>query len=188
MLTEMEGAVLSEIHHRGHQSAFKVRKAFEASPSTEWSGSSGAVYPAIRRLTARGLVSSEPLPTARRANRLMLTEEGVAALEAWATDADRAIGVGLDPFRLRSGIWAGLPIDRRRQTLERLAAELDREIEAIEAGLAALDQVERPRAGWALRLQRARRSWIDSELDGLVAADDHGPPFPPTTQAGTVAR
>ena len=47
-LTELEGAILSEIHHRGASTAFKERKAFQESMSLEWRGSAGAVYPAIR--------------------------------------------------------------------------------------------------------------------------------------------
>ena len=38
LVTELEGAILSEIHHRGHNTAFQVRRAFQTSPSIEWSG------------------------------------------------------------------------------------------------------------------------------------------------------
>jgi DNA-binding PadR family transcriptional regulator len=163
-LTELEGAVLSEIHHRGNFTAFKVRRAFQQSPSTEWSGSAGAVYPAIRRLAKRGLLRLERLETARRSNRLSLTPEGVIALEGWATDIGRAIGVGLDPFRLRSGIWAHLAPARQREHLGNLLRALDEEIAATEAGLALLDFTERPRARLATLLQRGRREWVRTQL------------------------
>jgi DNA-binding PadR family transcriptional regulator len=169
-LTELEGAVLSEIHDRGHHSAFQVRRAFQRSPSTEWSGSAGAVYPAIRRLAGRGLVHSEVLPTARRASRLTLTTQGVEALEAWAMDVKRAVGVGLDPFRLRSGIWDGLSPERRRACLTRLVEAVEAEIAAITSDLDELDSTERTRASWAVILQRSRRDWLIQQLS--YPADD----------------
>ena len=55
VLTELEGAILSEIYHRGQKTAFQVRRAFAASHSLEWKGSAGAVYPAVKRLRAARL-------------------------------------------------------------------------------------------------------------------------------------
>ena len=53
LVTELEGAILSEIQHRGNHTAFQVRRAFQTSPSIEWSGSAGAIYPAIKHLLDR---------------------------------------------------------------------------------------------------------------------------------------
>ena len=36
MLTELEGAILSEVFYRGRQTAFQVRRSFADSPSLEW--------------------------------------------------------------------------------------------------------------------------------------------------------
>jgi DNA-binding PadR family transcriptional regulator len=134
------------------------------SPSTEWSGSAGAVYPAIRRLTERGLVHAELLPDARRASRLTLTPDGIQALEGWAMDVGRALGVGLDPFRLRAGIWTNFAPEQRRACLTRLLEGVEAELLAIANDLDALDGTERPRANWAMILQRARRDWLTNEL------------------------
>lgn len=185
-LTELEGAVLSEIHHRDNHSAFRVRRAFQTSPSTEWSGSSGAVYPAIRRLTERGLVDAELLQTARRASRLTLTPEGERALDEWATDVGRAIGVGLDPFRLRSGIWAGLPSDRQTELLTRLLEAIDAERDL--EGTHQLDETERPRAEWATILQDARRAWLVGQLELLAKEAGHAERRNKAGQHGRLAR
>lgn len=168
-LTELEGAVLSEIHHRGNYTAFRVRRAFLASPAPEWSASKGAVYPAIRRLTGRGLIQAQAQPEGSRINVLSLTQSGIAALESWATDALRTIGVGLDPFRLRAGVWTHLAPARRRACLEQLLPALDHEIETLLTNMASLDETERPRAEWAMILQRARRDWIEDQLSQLGA-------------------
>ena len=46
-LTELEGAVLTEIALRGNDTAYKVRRAFQLSPSVQWRGSAGAVSPTL---------------------------------------------------------------------------------------------------------------------------------------------
>lgn len=169
-LTELEGAILSEVHHRGAKTAFKVRKAFLASPSLEWSGSSGAVYPAIRRLTAQGLIHGEAQKSARKGSSLTLTQEGVVALNAWVCDLDRAAGLGLDPFRLRSGLWDELPHKVRLTQLAGLLAVLKADVADLETYGAGLDRVERRRVDLSIAQQKARAVWVEAEL-AFVKAD-----------------
>jgi DNA-binding PadR family transcriptional regulator len=164
VLTELEGAILSEIHHRGAETAFKVRKAFLSSPSLEWSGSSGAVYPAIRRLTAQGLVRGKTQDSARKGSTLSLTADGVARLNAWICDLDRAAGLGLDPFRLRSGLWEQLPAVERADGLVALLAVVEQAILDLESYKAGLDRVERRRVELSISLQHLRVAWLKAEL------------------------
>ena len=163
-LTELEGAILSEIHHRGAETAFKVRKAFLSSPSLEWSGSSGAVYPAIRRLSAQGLIRGEAQKSARKGSSLTLTPDGVEALNAWICDLDRAAGLGLDPFRLRSGLWNELPAKVRSRQLSALLKVLKDGIADLETYGAGLDRVERRRVDLSIALQKTRAIWVETEL------------------------
>lgn len=163
-LTELEGAVLSEIHHRKHSTAFQVRRAFQLSPSVEWSGSAGAVYPVIKRLTAAGVIRSEALETARKTSHLSLTKHGESLLNDWIADVHRATGVGLDPFRLRAGLWVHLSAKRRREAFFAMRQSLNQEITETEEQIKALDPVEKRRAELAMLLQRLRLDWIDSEL------------------------
>jgi DNA-binding PadR family transcriptional regulator len=164
LLTELEGAILSEIHHRRAQTAFKVRKAFLSSPSLEWSGSSGAVYPAIRRLSAQGLVQSEVQVSARKGSTLALTALGISRLNAWVCDVDRAAGLGLDPFRLRSGLWDELPAKDRLAGLAALLEALKAGMTGLERYGAGLDRVERRRVELSISLQAARVAWVENEL------------------------
>ena len=46
-MTELEGAILGVIRLDPSCTAYRVRQVFLASRSDEWSGSAGAVYPAI---------------------------------------------------------------------------------------------------------------------------------------------
>ena len=163
-LTELEGAVLSEIHHRHNRTAFKVRRAFQMSPSIEWSGSAGAVYPAIRRLIDGGLIASTPITTGRKGNALIVTSGGVQALERWICDPLRASSVGLDPFRLRAGLWATLDPAVRSEALEAVKQAISEDLQRLTSGLDILDPVERARSTWSIRLQKMRAEWLELQI------------------------
>lgn len=168
-LTELEGAVLSEIHHRHNRTAFKVRRAFQTSHSIEWSGSAGAVYPAIRRLVAAGLIESQAITTGRKGSALSLTPLGIAAMEDWIRDPVRATSVGVDPFRLRAGLWATLDPSRRQETLQRLRTEVENDLLRLTTALETLDPVERARTEWSIQLQKLRLRWLDDQTENGTA-------------------
>lgn len=165
-LTELEGAVLSEIHHRRQQTAFQVRRAFQISPSVEWSGSAGAVYPAVARLTQRGLIQSTDAADGRATRHLSLTSEGEVALHAWASNCERAASVGMDPFRLRSGIWMSLPPKLRDPVLRDVAVQIESNLRFLETYVDSLDPVETARVRISMQLQRSRLEWIADVLAG----------------------
>jgi DNA-binding PadR family transcriptional regulator len=161
-LTELEGAVLTEVGFRGNDTAYKVRRAFESSFSVQWRGSAGAVSPAVHRLEARGLLQSAPHPT-RRGKLLAVTSAGRSALIAWAKDAALANGVGMDPFRLRAGVWCMLPARERRPLFERLRTELEQEIRALEQRQYE-DLPDRIQGELAMELLKSRIAWIERTL------------------------
>lgn len=163
-LTELEGAILSEIQHRGNDTAFQVRRAFQTSPSIEWSGSAGAIYPAIKRLREQDLIHGEATSDGRSTVRLSLTAAGEAAVTAWACDPERSSSVGIDPFRLRSGIWNLLPADRRRSALQATADAIRANIAFLRNYQADLDEVEASRVELSLRVQAVRLDWISERL------------------------
>ena len=156
MLTELEGAILSEIHHRGQKTAFQVRRAFAASFSLEWKGSAGAVYPAVKRLEQRGLIQASMAKGGRATRTLLLTKMGIDELMAWACDPERAASVGIDPFRLRSGIWNELKPGERKKAFAAIRREIEAGIPGMEKFVADSDKLERTRVQLALALQRAR--------------------------------
>lgn len=160
MITELEGAILAEIHHRGSHTAFQVRQSFLRSPSEEWSGSAGAVYPAIRRLEAAGLVVAKPIAGGRGARHLTLSKAGVVALDDWAANVERATGIGMDPFRLRASLWLSLPSAK----WSRLRAKLIKGLEAKNEELAAFARHSHPTAragaGMAIEANQARIQWL----------------------------
>lgn len=162
-LTELEGAILSEIHHCGSDTAFAVSRAFRKSPSLEWRGSAGAVYPAIKRLIAGGRLMAVPRNDGRKSSVLKLTSDGLAALHTWVQDADRATSPGIDPFRLRSGIWSMMPPQQRNETLNAIAAKLIEHIAVDSVAEPFANPVEEERRQVALGQQRARLEWVQAQ-------------------------
>jgi DNA-binding PadR family transcriptional regulator len=162
-LTELEGAVLTEIAHRGADTAYKVRRAFQLSLNVHWRGSAGAVSPAIRRMKGSGLIAAAPHPS-RAGQVLSLTVAGKTALERWATSIEAATSLGLDPFRLRSVAWDFLSPAKRQALFARLN-------EASAANIAALrvraeeDVIGRRQTELAIAVIEARLAWLKARGD-----------------------
>jgi DNA-binding PadR family transcriptional regulator len=168
LLTELEGAVLTEIGHRGNTTAFKVRRAFELSGSANWRGSAGAVYAAVKRLVARQLLQSETIPGRRGGNRLSLTAAGKKALRSWILDFEQAADIGVDPFRLRAGLWLTLPKDDLAHHLDSLERAIMREIAQLRRYAEGQDEIERAEVELGFRLQELRLRWINEQKGCLT--------------------
>ena len=166
-LTELEGAVLTEVGHRGNTTAFKVRRAFELSGSANWRGSAGAVYAAVKRLVARGLLEAEPIAGRRGGNRLRVTALGKRALRSWMLDFGQASDSGFDPFRLRVGLWLRLPNEELTHQLDLLEREVIREIAQLRTYAEGQDEIERAEVSLAIRLQELRLSWINEQKNAV---------------------
>jgi DNA-binding PadR family transcriptional regulator len=160
MITELEGAILAEIHHRASHTAFQVRQSFKRSPSEEWSGSAGAVYPAIRRLEAAGFIVAKPMAGGRGARHLSLSRAGITALDDWVANAERATGIGIDPFRLRASLWLCLPAGRWQRMRAKLIKALEERNAALEDFARRAHTTARAGANLAIEANRARIHWL----------------------------
>lgn len=158
-LTDLEGAILAEVAGKDTATSYAVAQNFERSPSEFWSGSAGAVYPAMKRLAARGLLQPAAAQTGKR-QRLdyQLTEAGRAALEDWLLDARRAAGMGFDPLRSRLVHLHLVSPDRRRQFLA--------EVRALSAEFA-----ERPAFAGQPLPRQVHASWIKARAAWLAMLD-----------------
>jgi len=155
-LTELEGAALAIVKRRGPCTAYVVKEAFRTSPSEFWSGSAGAVYPLMKRLEARRLISSKADKSDGRARReFSTTKAGDAALTEWLTDAARASGLGFDPLRTRLFFSDLLPDG----ALRKFAAGAQREMEAG----------TEPPAGDLPHVQALHTQWTQLRLKALNA-------------------
>lgn len=159
-LTELEGVILAAVRRAGSITPYKLRQAFQDSPSMEWSGSAGAVYPAMRRLKAAGLMSAKAGDDGRGTEHYSLTKAGERTLLDWTSDAARAASAGTDPFRSRAPEWLMLPAASRARILRTLADAVRARCRVLKRDMAKTDRITRAQFALELDLQRARLRWI----------------------------
>lgn len=124
-LSELECFTLGLVWQIGPCTPYVVRKRMLDSPSTQWSGSAGAIYPLMRRLKRQGLLRVKQEATGRRKHEsYSITPSGLKALKQWIGPpmVDEAITVTHDPLRSRARFLGALT---RRQQLAWLKAALD---------------------------------------------------------------
>lgn len=155
-LTDLEGAVLAEIARRGVATSYAVSRSFAASPSEFWSGSAGAVYPLIKRLLARGMVTAQADADGKRARLdYRLTDAGKTAMEDWLLDAKRASGMGFDPLRTRLAYMELVDAARRKSFLD--------DVRTISADFAKTSQPPPARFG-----EQIHKSWLTARSQWLA--------------------
>lgn len=141
--------------------SYGVRRAFLDSPSAFWSGSAGAIYPALKRMEAAGFVESRDATRGKRAAReVSLTRKGREAVADWSADLGLAVGAGYDPFRIRAPLWAVLPPGERAALIEEARATVKRRIAEIDA--LDPDHPDAVRHALERALQISRLEWLKS--------------------------
>src|SRR5690606_37675280 len=75
-LTELEGAILGVLRRDPGATAYRIRQVFRVSRSAEWSGSAGAVYPALKRMQKDRLIAERPEQDERGTRTYALTPAG----------------------------------------------------------------------------------------------------------------
>jgi DNA-binding PadR family transcriptional regulator len=86
-LSLLEGALLGLLHDLP-RSGYALRKVFQDTAMLRFSDSPGSIYPALKRLEARGLVSGavEAASTLRPRQVFTLTDRGAASLRSWLAE------------------------------------------------------------------------------------------------------
>lgn len=108
--------MLGLVWQMGGGSAYDVRRTMSDSPSSQWSASTGAIYPLMRRLQRQGLLSMKPQRTGQRLRRwYTITPAGKQALRLWIGPplAPEAVSVAHDPLRSRARFLGLLSSDER---------------------------------------------------------------------------
>ena len=159
-LTELEGAILGVLISAPAATAYRVRQVFQASRSPEWSGSAGAVYPAIRRLATEGLIKGIAQEDGRGTQTYVLTTAGRAVHDAWLCDVERALGPGLDPFRTRAPLWPKLHPAARRKLMKALKVEIESRKAALVRETASGDEGDAISLRLYIALLDSRLKWL----------------------------
>ena len=161
-LTELEGAILGVIRRTGGATAYFVRKVFLVSRSDEWSGSAGAVYPAMERMRKLGLLRERVVADGRGTKTNVLTARGQRVHDDWLSDANRAVGAGIDPFRTRAAAWLELTPAQWRKLKPALEKALERQLETLRAPDRSLDQGDIATNELHIATLEARVRWLAS--------------------------
>ncbi|HEY4943272.1 MAG TPA: helix-turn-helix transcriptional regulator [Rhizomicrobium sp.] len=163
-LTELEGAILGVFRRAASCSAYRVRQVFLRSRSAEWSGSAGAVYPAIRRLRALGMLKQRSEKDGRGTKTYTLAAAGGAAHDEWLCDVGRALGPGMDPFRTRACLWPMLAPRKRTALYRKLQKEMAEQREKFLRPPPSQDGEDEVTLGLLVSLLELRRQWLDAAV------------------------
>jgi DNA-binding PadR family transcriptional regulator len=184
----LERAILGLLASLGSATPYGIRKVFEQSPSSHWSGSSGAIYPAVRRLEKAGLLATASKSNDGRGTvACTLTPQGRQELEAWLTSPVEATeaAYSFDPIRLRILFMHTLPIEEQRDLVERALAGLTKVRDAEDAlhaellATGATGGTARATRGSVMVLE-ARIAWLTDVLSELEATEPVRPSPAPT--------
>lgn len=170
-LTDFEQVLLGVIDSEP-RSGYGLKKMFNSSPSSVYQPSPGALYPALRRLEARGLLRAEKIATGRRAQRMYhVTDVGRAVHVEWlrqpvvAATVGAQLGLHLMRFALMEN---HLPRESVLAFLADLAQANDAFVTAMEQYLASGAQAHKPHAELAIEhgiaVHRASLEWARSAL------------------------
>ena len=153
-LSRLEAAILGLVSTGAPCTAYWIRKQFQSSPSSHFSGSAGAVYPAIRRLGKQGLVRGTRQQRGSRELRpYRLTNRGEQALKDWLLPPLplEDITYSFDPIRTRVYCLDALDPEERLRFVDNALEQTRRYLAVVKADCEA-----RRRAGDLLQHLGAR--------------------------------
>jgi len=167
-LSRMEYSVLGQIANGAPCTAYWIRRQFQLSRSSFFSGSAGAVYPAVRRLRERGLVAAAAVQSDRRAaEHYSLTKSGRNTLREWlcAPIPSEDVTFTVDPLRNRVYSLELLSAQQRRafvsDALGQLREFLDVTIDEAEEKRLAGDRFAHLGSLGVIHETRARIVWLE---------------------------
>ncbi len=133
-ITDLEGSVLGVVGVRGPCTPYAVRKEFQRSATPYWSGSAGAIYPVIERLSQRKLIKAVSTTDDGRAGKLYaLTAKGKKVLKNWLYPAETSqlVGTPPDPLRTRIEFMEMLGPEKRKQFLIEVRSGLEEQLRKV---------------------------------------------------------
>jgi DNA-binding PadR family transcriptional regulator len=159
-LSEIEGCVLGLLSVEGPATPYAIRKVFLQSPSPQWSGSAGTIYPLIERLLQRKLIRSKLCLTGkRRGQRISVTASGSRVLKQWLSVPipEWVAGVPPDPLRTRVRFLGSVSYTQQRAFLQGAHQRARAHLHMVEA------DCERKRGKGGLQYLMARGALISMQ-------------------------
>src|SRR5579872_6366815 len=135
-LSEIEACVLALVFVDGPATPYAIRKVFLDSPSPQWSGSAGTIYPLIGRLLRRKLIRSKVRLTGkRRGHQISLTTAGSQAVGLWLSlpIPEWVAGVPPDPLRTRVRFFEAISRNQQTAFLQNANQQTQAHLRAVKA-------------------------------------------------------
>jgi DNA-binding PadR family transcriptional regulator len=180
-LTDFEQVLLGVVYSEP-RSGYGLKKMFSASPASVYQPSPGALYPALRRLEARGLLCAEKIANGHRTQRMYhATEAGRAIHLNWLRQpvVPATVGADLGLHLMRFALMENhLPRQAVLAFLQDLADALESFVNGMERYVASGVQSGRPHAELAIEhgiaVHRASLEWARSALNTLAQSQPQG--------------
>jgi DNA-binding PadR family transcriptional regulator len=172
-LNDLEATTLGVIWKTGPCTPYTVRKEFQNSRSSHWSGSSGTIYPLIRKLEKTGFLTSSNAKTGKRKSKLYtLTSKGLSELRKWLkpplTETD--VMLTLDLVRTRLFFLEALTPKQRELFFDDAERKLEKELKATRCLHKQLDHdiYKQLAALCGVKVLKARIQWIREARKALI--------------------
>jgi DNA-binding PadR family transcriptional regulator len=166
-LTDLESCVLAIVGRAGACTAYAVRKSLGRSLSSYWSGSAGAIYPLLDKLSRSGWLTFEEQPFGKRRRRsYRLSAKGRRQLRRWlmAPVPAEAAAHTHDPLRVRVFFLGMIPAEQRRAFLQDAVA---RTADVLCAHRLDRDRKQEELSEWDLRGREGAIRELEARLDWL---------------------
>jgi DNA-binding PadR family transcriptional regulator len=190
-LSEIEGCVLGLLSVEGPATPYAIRKVFLQSPSPQWSGSAGTIYPLIERFLQRKLIRSKPCLTGkRRGQRISVTASGSRVLKQWLSVPipEWVAGVPPDPLRTRVRFLGALSNTQQRAFLQSAHQRARAHLLVVEAdceGKRGKRGLQYLMARGALRSMQSRCAFLQEVAHALGVRLNDAPRSAKDTQTAT---
>ncbi|MHC4404372.1 MAG: helix-turn-helix transcriptional regulator [Planctomycetota bacterium] len=171
------GYALLGLLHQEPRSGYDLRKIFETTPMGHYSGSPGAIYPALRRLEQQGLIKGkvDRSKSLRPRQVFQPTKKGTKTFRRWlALDVEQADVIWrLDELMLRFAFHSFLESSTAtREFLSGFLAALDGYVKELQRQLKTMPAETTIHGRLALtsglEAYRAHRRWAQKALEHFV--------------------
>ena len=172
-LTDNEGSLLALIVRREPVTAYQLIRTYETSPVSGFNESKGSIYPSIRRLKERKLISAETVEgDGRNAERLRSTAAGREAVKTWVMHMRPSHALLNDPLRTKIISFDLLSREERLQWIEAARALIQAKIKEVEEYDARVSIPFQPLLHQSTLIAlRGRLEWLDKVQEAALAEE-----------------
>ena len=169
-LTDDEGTFLALLLRVRHATAYQLSKIYEESPVSNFGTSKGKIYPLIRRLKERGLLSTRTVRgDARGTKFLECTSEGQQAVRNWIKQIRPGHLLLEDPLRTKIQSFDLLSRDEQIEWIAEVKSRLLEKLEELDTYARTVDVPFKEYVhDSAVSSIRSRMDWLDRVLHFIV--------------------